>query len=258
MNLFSMLYRVFYDKKLAVEFIKNGTGRGGKVLFVLAVFVALTLSARGFLTVNALKELPVSEMTKNMPEIVFQDYKIVAPENYYAAFSDEQKTVSFVFDTSDAFVPPAGRGVYMSKDALIIQDTGETRIIPYQKMLTVKDLTVSREAMTAFVQRLIDAVRTFLPPIMFVVIAPVLFAWYILLSYFYGTMSYLMTYALRRELEYDERIRLSVLSLMPWMVLNALAALLDVNIRFGLASGVLLTLIYMFCFLKEEKDVKTV
>ena len=259
MNFFSMLYRVFYDKKLAVEFIKNGTGRGGKVLFVLAVFVALTLSARGFMTVNALKELPVSEMTKNMPEIVFQDYKIVAPENYYAAFSDEQKTVSFVFDTtSDSLVPPAGRGVFMGKEALIVRDSGETRIIPYQKMLSVKDLTVSRESMTAFVQKLIDAVRTFLPPVMFVVIAPILFVWYILLSYFYGAMSYLMTYALRRELGYDERIRLSVLSLMPWMVLNALAALLDVNIRFGLASGVLLTLIYMFCFLKEEKDVKTV
>lgn len=258
MNFFSMLYRVFYDKKLATEFIKNGKGRGGKVLFVLAVFVAFALSVRGFITLDALKSLSVSEMTKNMPEIVFQDYQIVSPENYYASFSDENKTISFVFDTaSDTFVPPAGRGVFMGKKSLIVQDSGETRIIPYQKLLKVGNLTVSRESMTAFVQKTIDSVRMFLPPFMFVLALPVLFVWYTLLSYFYGTMSYLMTYALRRELEYDERIRLSVLSLMPWMVLNALATLLHVNIRFGLASGVLLTLIYMFCFLKEEKDGKT-
>ena len=71
-------------------------------------------------------------------------------------------------------------------------------------------------------------------------------------------MSYLMTFALHREPAYDERIRLAVLSMMPWTVLNALATLLGVNIRFGVASGLLLTLIYMFCFLKEERETKTV
>ena len=95
MNFFSMLYRVFYDKKLATEFIKNGKGRGGKVLFVLAVFVAFSVAVRAFLTVDALKDLPVSEMTKNMPEIVFENNKIVSPENYYASFRTG-KTKSFL------------------------------------------------------------------------------------------------------------------------------------------------------------------
>ncbi len=259
MTVFSMLYRVFYDKKLASEFIKNGQGRGGKVLFVLAVFVALSIAIRTFLTVDALKELPVSEMTENMPEIVFENNKIVSPENYYASFSDKENKVVFVFDTTDAPYSLSDKiGVFMRKDALIFQDKNETRILSYQKLLNGENLTLTRAVMEDLFRKIIDSLRKALPPVLFVLVVPALFVWYIVLSYFYGAMSYLMTYALHLEPAYDERIRLAVLSLMPWTVLNALATLLGVNIRFGAASGLLLTLIYMFCFLKEEREPKTV
>ena len=259
MNFFSMLYRVFYDKKLATEFIKNGKGRGGKVLFVLAVFVAFSVAVRAFLTVDTLKDLPVSEMTKNMPEIEFENNKIVSPENYYASFSDRENKVVFAFDTTENPLSFSDKtGIFMRKDALIVQNGNETRILPYQKLLNGENLTITRDVMTELFQKIINSLRMTLPPVLFMLILPVLFLWYIILSYFYGVMSYLMTFALHREPAYDERIRLAVLSMMPWTVLNALATLLGVNIRFGVASGLLLTLIYMFCFLKEERETKTV
>ena len=146
----------------------------------------------------------------------------------------------------------------MRKDALIVQNGNETRILPYQKLLNGENLTITRDVMTELFQKIINSLRMTLPPVLFMLILPVLFLWYIILSYFYGVMSYLMTFALHREPAYDERIRLAVLSMMPWTVLNALATLLGVNIRFGVASGLLLTLIYMFCFLKEERETKTV
>ena len=259
MNVFSTLYRVFYDKKLAVEFIKNGKGHGGKMLLVLALFTALAIAVRGYFEVGALKNLPVSEITENMPEIVFENNKIVSPENYYASFSDEEKTVSFAFDTTDEpFMPSSVNGLFVRKDALISQNNGEIRIIPYRNSLNGKKLKITRESVRALFPKIVDGMQTAVPFVFVAVLTPAYFLWYIVLSYFYGGMSYLMTYALRRKLEYDERLRLSVLSLMPWAVLNALATFMNINIRFGTASGLLLTLIYMFCFLKEEKGVPTV
>ena len=259
MSAFSLLYRVFYDRKLASEFIKNGRKRGGKELFVLALFVAFSVAVRAFLTIDALKDLPVSEMTKNMPEIVFENDRIVSPENYYASFSDKEDKVVFEFDTTDAPLALSDKtGIFMRKDALIVQDGNETRILPYRKLLNGEKLSLTRDVMADLFQKIVVSLRVALPFVLFALFAPVLFLWYIVLSYFYGAMSYLMTFALRRELAYDERIRLAVLSMMPWTVLNASAALLGVNIRFGVASGLLLTLIYMFCFLKEEREPKTV
>lgn len=255
MNVFSTLYRVFYDKKLAVEFIKNGHGRGGKMLLVLAFFVALSVAVRGFFNVGALKNLPVSEITENMPEIVFENDEIVSPENYYASFSDEAKTVNIVLDTRDEpFIPSSADGVFTRKNAVIRLNNGEIRIISYRPFSKGKSLKVTRESVLELFPKVVDVMQIISPLVVLVGVTPFYFLWFAVLSYFYVGMSYLMTYALRRKLEYDERHRLSVLSLMPWAVLNALATFLNVNIRFGTASGLLLTLIYMFCFLKEEKD----
>lgn len=259
MNTLSILYRVFYDKKLAVDFIKNGTGRGGKVLFVLAVVAALRVAVYAFGVTDSLKNLPVSEMAKDIPEIVFKNDRIISPVDYYAVYSDEKQSIGFVLDTTSAlFVPSGDRSIVMRKDALVFQDKGEVRILPYQKLLQGKSLTLNRENMEPAFKAAVDSLRMTFPPVLFALAVPVIFVWYVLFSYFYGGMSYLMTYAMRRELQYDERIRLAVLSMMPCEILNILAALTDVNIRLGGGAGVLLTLIYMFCFLKEEKEAKTV
>ena len=120
MNTLSILYRVFYDKKLAVDFIKNGTGRGGKVLFVLAVVAALRVAVYAFGVTDSLKNLPVSEMAKDIPEIVFKNDRIISPVDYYAVYSDEKQSIGFVLDTTNAlFVPSGDRSIVMRKDAKI-------------------------------------------------------------------------------------------------------------------------------------------
>lgn len=256
MSVFSLLYRVFYDKNLATDFMRNGTGRGGKALFALSVLIALMVSVQIFLTMSQLMELPVEKITGSLPDIVIKNDQIVEPENYYSTYSDPEKNIYFILDTfSDKVVlpkePPVG--IYMSKNSLVIQSGNEFRALPFKKLLKGKTLILNQEKMEQIFKTTMQALRNVLPFVFFILLIPGMFLFYVITSYFYGLMSYLMTYAMRRELGYDERMRLAVLSMTPWTILNALASLLGVHIRFGFASGLLLTLIYMFCFLKEDR-----
>ena len=255
-QMFSFLYRVFYDRTLFASFVKNGRGYGLKLLFVLTLFVALCLSVKIFFVFSVITPQMISRLAAQLPEVVITQGKIVSPEGYkYSYIFADQKTF-FVFDTTRE--PPGLKdlpesGIYITSDAMLFVNKGKIRRFPFVQLLNGKDLILDQVGIQQQSRQLIPLFRFVVPLLLFLFCIPGQFSLYFLLSVFYAAVSYFMTYFLAKNLSWDQRMRLAALSIMPAYVLNTVAILLNLNIMFLLGRfGALITFIYMFCFLKDD------
>ena len=64
-----------------------------------------------------------------------------------------------------------------------------------------------------------------------------------------------MTSSMKIRLQWSERIRLSVLSVLPAGIINALGVLFNVRVRLDLICLVV-TVVYLYCFLKDGQKRK--
>lgn len=253
--MFSFLYRVFYDRTLFGSFVKNGKGYGLKPLFVLALFAAFCVSVRFFLLFSAVTPQQIAQIVGKMPEIVIEKGKIVSPKDYKYSHVLADQSVFFVFDTTDAplhlkDLPKSG--FYITSDALISVNANKARRVPFVQLLKGKDLILNRANMEQWGNETVSLIRLITPPLLFLFSIPGAFSLYFLVCVFYVFVSYLMTHITGQNLSWEQRMRLAALSIMPAYILNAVSLLLGCSFQIG-KIGVLITLIYMFCILKDDK-----
>ena len=252
--MFSYLYRVFYDRTLFVSFVKNGKGYGLRTLFILTLFVAFCLSIKIFLIFSAVTPQRISQITSQLPEIIIENGKIVSPKAYEYSYIFPDQKIFFVFDTTEEplklkNLPP--NGIYITSDALISVSLDKIKRIPFVQLLNGNDLILNQANMQQLGNEMIPVLRMIIPPLFFVFCLPGAFSVYFFVSLFYVVISYLMTSFMGKQLNWEQRMRLSALSVMPIYILNAVGFLLGSSFQLG-RLGIMMTLFFMFCFLKDD------
>lgn len=257
MRAFSLLYRVFYDKKLSKDYIKNGQGWGGLPLLAMAVFFALILSLKVFLMLSLLAQEDIESVARQAPDIVVEKGQIISPENYSFMYISKDNEIFFVFDTTGSsiqFNKLPRRGIYLSKNTITSVSPREIRSVPLNKILSFSDFELNQENMLPLFERVISTLRIAIPPTLFIIWIPLIFIFYIFTAVFYMLISFAVTAIMQRDdISMNHRMRLSVLSIMPAYIFNAVASVLSLNIHLGMVGTALMTLVFMFCFLKEEQ-----
>ncbi len=254
--MFSFLYRVFYDRTLFGSFVKNGKGYGLKPLFALTLFVAFCLSVRIFLIFSAVTPQLVAQIAGQLPEIVIEKGKIVSPENYEYSYVFENQNVFFVFDTTEEPLKLKNlpqNGIYITSDALISVNADKIRRIPFVQLLNGKNLILNQANMRQWGNEMVSLFRFMIPPLLFLFSIPGAFSLYFLVCVFYAVISYPMTHITGENLSWEQRMRLAALSVLPVYILNAAGFLIGSSFQLG-RMGILITLVYMFCFLKDGDD----
>ncbi len=251
--MFSFLYRVFYDKTLFSSFVEKGKGYGFKLLFILTLFVAFCLALRVFFFFFSLSPELISQIAAQMPEIIIEKGKIISPENYKYSYVSSDKSVFFVFDTAKEPLKLQGlpkNGIYITSDALVSVNANKLKRIPLVQLLDGSDFILNQNSMQQWGNKTVSLMKVLVPPLSFVFCLPGVFSMYFLVSVFYMIVSYIMTSVMKKNLLWDQRMRLAVLSILPTYILNALSFLLGFSVHIDRMS-VVITLIYMFCFLKD-------
>ena len=94
--------------------------------------------------------------------------------------------------------------------------------------------------------------KLFLPPVMFLFCMPGVFCAYVLMTVLGVFISFFMTRKMKTPLRWDQRLRLSALSIMPAGVINVIALLLGVRFRLGFFEIAIIAF-FMYCFLKDGR-----
>ena len=255
--MFSFLYRVFYDRTLFFLYIKKGNGYGFKPLFFLVAFMAFCLAGRVFWLFSSFSPQLVEEFVTQVPEIVFEKGIITSPENYRYSYVSEAGNIFFVFDTESSVLnlknlPPVG--LYVSKDAVITVRQNELRRVPFVNILKKVDFTLNQENIRSAINEAVSLTKVFIPPIVFVMYFPFFFSTFFMVSLLFVLLSFLKTHMIKIQLNWKERARLVVLSIMPAGVINGIGILLNAD-YFLKPFNVVIVLVYMYCFLKDGQNV---
>lgn len=255
MQAFSLLYRVFYDKTLGVGYVRNGKGFGLKPLAVLSVFIAFLVFLKVFFLFSMITPETIARISSQMPQIVVQNGIITSPENYTYTYIAPKEDVFFVFDTTGDVPKLNGlpsKGIYITARALYSVNEKDSRYIPLEKLLRSGNFVLNQENMHQTMESLFSYFRNISLALTFFLVIPGVFFMYLLVLCFYTALSYLMTMFLKTDMPFENRLRLAALSLMPVYILNALAFVFGLHVRLG-TGGVLITLIYMYCFFRESQ-----
>ena len=251
--MFSFLYRVFYDRTLFPLYVKAGKGYGLKPLIILAVFTALCLTGRVFWLFCSFSPQLMDDFVSQVSEIVFEKGVITVPDDYRYTYVSKSGNFFFVFDTTDSLVNVKGLpaiGLYITKDALVTVRRSDLRRIPFVNILRKVDFTLSRENLRQAVQEAVSLSRTFIPLIVFVVYFPFFFSAFFFMACVYFLLSFVMTQIVKVRLPWEERLRLTALSVLPAGIINGMGILLNTRVPFEPFSTAIV-LIYMYCFLKD-------
>ena len=260
MRMFSFLYRVFYDRTLFRSYIKDGKGYGLKPLLALTLFACLCMALRLSWLFFFLSPRMVDEVVARIPQIVFEKGVITVPENVRYAHVFENGRLFFVFDTTNDPVnlqdlPPTG--FYITSDAILTVRRNEISRIPFLKFLEKTDFTLDQENIRTGVTELVSVLKWVLPPVMFVFCIPGIFGAYLIMMLLAGVLSLLMTQVMKTSLHWEQRARLAALSVMPAGVINMVGLISGTRFQLGV-FGILVIVIYMYCFLKDGQNPSTV
>ena len=256
-QMFSFLYRVFYDRTLFFLYVKKGKGYGFKPLFFLVVFMAFCLAGRVFWLFSSISPQLVEEFVAQVPEIVFEKGIITVPENYRYSYVSKAGNLFFVFDTKSAALdlknlPPVG--LYVSKDAMITVRQNELRRVPFVNILKKVDFTLNQENIRSAINEMVSLTKIFIPPIVFVVYFPFFFSAFFMMSLLFFLLSFLMTHFVKMLLNWKERLRLVVLSIIPAGVINGVGILLNTDYFLKSFFNIGIVLVYMYCLLKDGQN----
>ena len=251
MNSFSLMYRSFFDMQLVSSFVKENKAVGLKALFVLSLILSLLTAIFSYIALIFLSYQDIKPFVQNLPEIRLEDGQIVAPENYEKKFINKKNVLFFVFDTTGRPVSLQGlpsRGIYITRNEIITYRGYETRIISF-KGFAGSDVVINPETLETAFNRTVSFLRIYMPFLLFILLVPSAFFFYSAIVFLFTLISYIYSFFFKQEMTFDQRVRISVISLLPIFILNAAASFAGASISFWIA--LLLPLTYMFCYFQK-------
>ena len=249
----SLLFRSFYDKLLAENYVSNGHGIGFSVLFLLAVLSALVHGVYTMFFLGTFSPELITEKITDFPTIEIRDGKIVQPENFFQRFSlgNGVHVTLDTTDNSEIIKDPSPNEIYISKNGVQFVKGQKLELMPISKLLGTDNVTITAQNVTDFVQKTADDMIFILPIFVFLIAIPILFFKYAILIYVLALFSYLATLFSPLSLHFESRMRLATVSAIPVLVFNFLFATVFGLFNLGIIAGVLITLVYLYFHLSR-------
>ena len=254
----SLLFRSFYDKLLAENYIRSGHGIGCSPLFILAVLSALVYAVYSIFILNTFVPEMITEKIVDLPTIEIRDGKIVQPENFFQRFA-LGNGVHLTLDTtedSEMIKDPSPNEIYISKSGVQFVKGQRVELMPLSKLLGTDNITITAENITDFVTQAAREMTVILPSLVFLIAVPFLFLKYVILVYLLALFSYIMTLFSKTSLPFEARMRLSAVSAIPVFVFNFFFGTLFELFTLGVVAGMILTLIYLYFYISQLPQAK--
>ena len=254
----SLLFRSFYDKCLAENYIRSGHGIGFSPLFVLAVLSGVFYAVYSIFLLNAFMPEIITEKITDLPTIEIRDGQIVQPENFFQRFSLGNGIHVTLDTTNDAEIikNPSPNEIYISKNGIQFVKGQKLELMPLKKLLGSDDMTITAQNITDFVKQISARMTMILPSFVFLISVPVLFFKYVVLVYLLALFSYVMTLFSKVPLHFENRMRLASVSSIPVFVFNFFFGHLFGLFSLGMIAGVIVTLVYLFFYISQMTEEK--
>ena len=249
----SLLFRSFYDKLLAEDYIRSGHGIGFSPLFILAVLSALAYAIYSIFVLNAFVPEMVTEKIVDLPTIEIRDGKIVQPENFFQRFA-LGNGVHLTLDTtadSETIKDPSPNEIYISKSGVQFVKGQKIELMPLSKLLGKDNMTITAENITEFISRVAGEMTIILPSMIFLIAVPFLFLKYVVLVYLLALFSYILTLFSKMSMPFESRMRLASVSAIPVFVFNFFFGMIFGLFTLGAIAGTILTLIYLYFYISQ-------
>lgn len=255
MNSFSLMYRSFFDMNLVSSFVKGSKAVGLKALFMLSLIVSLLAAVFSYIAFVSLSHQDIKPFLKGMPEIRLENGQIVEPKNYEKRFVNENVGFFFVFDTTGNPVslnglPPTG--IYITRDEMTSYQGYETRTVSFRRFADT-DMTFNPDTIETTFKKTVSFLR-YTPPLIFLLLLPSVFFVYAAVTFLFTLVSHVFSFFFKQEMTFDQRVRISVISLLPIFILKAAAFFAGASINFWVS--LLLPLAYMFCYFQKFSAVQ--
>lgn len=249
----SLLFKSFYDKLLAENYIVSGHGIGFSPLFLLSVLSGLVYAIYSVFLLNSFVPEVISEKIVDLPTIEIRNGEIVQPENFFQRFS-LGNGVHLTLDTTETaemVKDPSPNEIYISKNGVQFVKGQRIELMPLNKFLGADNVTITAQNITDFVTQVADGMAFVMPMFVFLIAIPLLFLKYVVVVYFLALFSYVLTFFSKKHLHFEERMRLAAVSAIPVFVFNFFFSTLLGILSLGIIGGVILALAYLYFYIAQ-------
>ncbi|MBR1945700.1 MAG: DUF1189 family protein [Alphaproteobacteria bacterium] len=249
----TLLFRSFYDKLLAENYIRSGHGIGFSPLFVLSVLSGMIYAISSVFFLKAFAPEVITEKIVDLPTIEVRDGQIVRPENFFQRFALGNGVHLTLDTTTDAEIikDPSPNEIYISKNGVQFIKGHKVELMPLKKLFGTDNITITAQNITDFVNKITNEMSVVIPSLMFLISIPLLFFKYGVLVYLLALFSYVMTLFSKKPMHFEARMRLATVSALPVFVFNFF---FDTMFGlFGLSGivGIIITLIYLYFYIAQ-------
>ena len=255
----SLLFRSFYDKYLAENYIRSGHGIGFSPLFVLAVLSGLIYAVSSIFILKAFVPEIIAEKITDLPTIEIRDGQIVQPENFFQRFSlgNGVHVTLDTTDNSEIIKDPSPNEIYISKNGVQFIKGQKLELMPLKKLLGSDNMTITAQNITDFVGQVFNRMSLVLPSLVFLISVPLLFLKYGVLVYLLALFSYVVTLFSKTRLHFENRMRLASVSAIPVLVFNFFFGHLFGLFSLSMIAGIIITLVYLYFYISQLPEEKS-
>ena len=249
----TLLFRSFYDRLLAKNYILAGHGIGFSPLFVLSVLSAIIYAISSIFLLKAFAPEIITEKIVDLPTIEVRDGQIVQPENFFQRFALGNGVHLTLDTTADAEMmkDPSPNEIYISKNKVQFVKGHKVELMPLKKLLGTDNITITAQNITDFVNKISNEMSIIVPSLLFLIAVPLLFFKYGILVYLVALLSYVMTIFSKKPMHFETRMRLAAVSVIPVFVFNFFFDTVFGLFGLGGIAGIIVTVVYLYFYISQ-------
>ncbi len=236
-----------------LNYIQNTNGIGAKYILIFSIIIAIFTTTAFRLSQNSLPERLQNTANQLLP-IKIEDGTIVSPEDaikvatlelFENAKSDEKLRIYLNTTVDSLDTRKLTQGIYITRKAVYT-------IAPRQVRTTY--LESSFDIPAADYRPFFEKTLNYTTLVVFIFTAPILFITYFLFCLFYSWCASLIAGFLKRKTDFDMRMRISVMTMLPLKLLSYLLSTIGISL-----SSFTMFIVTLFCIslmimkLPEEK-----
>jgi hypothetical protein len=241
----------WFSGALYRDVARNWTGVSFQYLFVLVAISWLVTMALLWTRMAQLVDRPDAQaVIRQIPAISITSGRlsIDKPSPYFIRDPATGKPV-VVIDTSDKPLE-----LEESDERVLVT---ATRVVARKSAFETREYDLSSISSFRFdqnqVRSWLKALQTWLPPVLFLLCLPFVFAGHALQAVVYGAIGLAFSGISKANLTYGALMRLSVTAMTPVIVLSTIQILAGINIPYWSLLAVLVVLVYLFIAVRSSR-----
>ncbi|MCQ2914400.1 MAG: DUF1189 domain-containing protein [Alphaproteobacteria bacterium] len=253
-----MFIKTFYNKEAVKNYASNEKGHGLYILFLTSIIMSIYAAIKALLLVSVLSTAPIEEWTKDIPDIEIKNDEIIAPENFTYTKDLPAEKLGFSFDTSHdipVINPNWVDALYIGKRNILIVNNNQGRLLNYNKLVNGAHVKIVKSDFKKIYDKAITLLKKYVPPVCFFIGLPIMFFTYLLEAYVFSVICSLLIKILKaNQINFAERMRYSVLAMLPSIMITLITGIFNYAIPYPLTIMVLITLVFLLSFIKEKEQ----